>query len=470
MLRTFTFKSLPILAALMTGTGAPSLADCDTPSPPLVINPEFEGQFVAGFAFDMRSDRLIVGDPYADPDAQSLYGPLGAIAIYERAGSGPWTRAATFTPDPLPPPTRSPRLGTAVAIEGDVAVAAASYNSYGGPNSTIYFYRRGSDASGVHTWSKTGTWTFTTPNGTPVFVSGICIAGDTALVACMNHDAITFTRDDAAPTGWTLDAETIPAVAHGSGPTHAVAFDGRFAVFGRPAVTAGPGPIVQVYERTAAGWMLRADLPGRPNDPDFGITVSLDGDLIAVGSNREPDAWAVGYVRLFRRAADGSWPLETELHHPTISDAPPKSGFGIGVSVRGNRVAVGSYKDDFAGLDGGSVHLFEKTGDHWHGIATYTLANSDAAWLGMNVILKDDVLAAGAEGLNGVGGVVLFDECSISGSPTDPVPRCLPGVLGLLTFCEAYFLNSPFADYNQSGAVSVQDIFDFLADWFAGCP
>jgi hypothetical protein len=32
--------------------------------------------------------------------------------------------------------------------------------------------------------------------------------------------------------------------------------------------------------------------------------------------------------------------------------------------------------------------------------------------------------------------------------------------------------NTPccLADYNKTGGVSVQDIFDFLADWFAGSP
>jgi uncharacterized membrane protein len=39
----------------------------------------------------------------------------------------------------------------------------------------------------------------------------------------------------------------------------------------------------------------------------------------------------------------------------------------------------------------------------------------------------------------------------------------------LFDFLAAYFAVDPGGDFNQSGAVSVQDIFDFLAAYFAGC-
>jgi hypothetical protein len=43
-------------------------------------------------------------------------------------------------------------------------------------------------------------------------------------------------------------------------------------------------------------------------------------------------------------------------------------------------------------------------------------------------------------------------------------------VQDIFDFLAAWFANSPRADFNHSGTVSVQDIFDFLAAWFAGCP
>jgi len=43
-------------------------------------------------------------------------------------------------------------------------------------------------------------------------------------------------------------------------------------------------------------------------------------------------------------------------------------------------------------------------------------------------------------------------------------------VQDIFDFLSAYFSSSPSADVNQSGAVTVQDIFDFLSGYFAGCP
>jgi hypothetical protein len=43
-------------------------------------------------------------------------------------------------------------------------------------------------------------------------------------------------------------------------------------------------------------------------------------------------------------------------------------------------------------------------------------------------------------------------------------------VQDIFDFLSAYFSNLPSADVNNSGSVTVQDIFDFLAAYFAGCP
>ncbi len=42
-------------------------------------------------------------------------------------------------------------------------------------------------------------------------------------------------------------------------------------------------------------------------------------------------------------------------------------------------------------------------------------------------------------------------------------------VQDIFDFLAAYFANVPAADFNNSGAISVQDIFDYLAAYFAGC-
>ena len=57
-------------------------------------------------------------------------------------------------------------------------------------------------------------------------------------------------------------------------------------------------------------------------------------------------------------------------------------------------------------------------------------------------------------------------------SPFCPPDFNLSGSLSvqdLFDFLAAYFANQPLADFNGSGASTVQDIFDYLAAYFAGC-
>jgi hypothetical protein len=42
-------------------------------------------------------------------------------------------------------------------------------------------------------------------------------------------------------------------------------------------------------------------------------------------------------------------------------------------------------------------------------------------------------------------------------------------VQDIFDFLAAYFSNDPRSDFNLSGTISVQDIFDFLAAYFTGC-
>ncbi len=65
--------------------------------------------------------------------------------------------------------------------------------------------------------------------------------------------------------------------------------------------------------------------------------------------------------------------------------------------------------------------------------------------------------------------------CGPAGNPTTCCPANFNQAGGLsvqdiFDFLAAYFANSLSADFNSSGGLSVQDIFDFLAAYFTGCP
>jgi hypothetical protein len=68
-----------------------------------------------------------------------------------------------------------------------------------------------------------------------------------------------------------------------------------------------------------------------------------------------------------------------------------------------------------------------------------------------------------------VGNGVFVVHASLLFCPADFNHSAMVTVQDIFDFLAAYFANDPRADINGSGAVSVQDIFDFLAAYFAGC-
>jgi len=62
-----------------------------------------------------------------------------------------------------------------------------------------------------------------------------------------------------------------------------------------------------------------------------------------------------------------------------------------------------------------------------------------------------------------------FWNHTIAGCPADFNGSGAVSVQDIFDFLGAYFASDPRADFNTSGTISVQDIFDFLSAYFAGC-
>jgi hypothetical protein len=277
------------------------------------------------------------------------------------------------------------------------------------------------------------------------------------------------------PSAWTTEATfAVPSRSMGDDPVNSFDADGNTIVdthVGFAYAGSTTPSTVYVYRRNAAGaWVGEGTLPDRATPPvpwAWGSAVAVSGDRIAVGANWEPGTGLTGYVRVFHRTAPGVWELESDLVHPTLSAG--QTGFGIAVDLTDDRLLVGTMHDSFGGPGSGGMHLFQRTGSAWNILASYAAGDTPGALVGLNVAFAGDQFIASGYGLDGSGGAIAFDACSLP--PTgDTTPRCLPGVGGLLTYFEAFFTGNAFADYNRDTFITVQDAFDFLDDWFAGCP
>jgi len=132
----------------------------------------------------------------------------------------------------------------------------------------------------------------------------------------------------------------------------------------------------------------------------FGSSVSISGDTVGVGARSDDDGGAYsGSAYVFARNAGGAdnWGEVAKL---TASDAAMEDYFGASISISGDTVVVGANGDDDAGSASGSAYVFERnTGgaDSWGQVAKLTASDAAADdWFGISVSLSGETVVVGA--------------------------------------------------------------------------
>ncbi|MGY8805457.1 MAG: hypothetical protein ACKVK6_14610, partial [bacterium] len=142
---------------------------------------------------------------------------------------------------------------------------------------------------------------------------------------------------------------------------------------------------------------------------EFGSAVAISGDVVVVGASADNEKVkdTPGSAFVFR--FDGTtWDAGQEL---TASNATAGVGdvFGVSVAVSGNRIVIGSRRNDDVLPSSGSAYLyaFDETDEEW--VEEQILTAPDAAPLdifGDSVSISDDVIAVGATFKNGTGPIL----------------------------------------------------------------
>ncbi|NOQ74022.1 MAG: T9SS type A sorting domain-containing protein [Crocinitomix sp.] len=134
---------------------------------------------------------------------------------------------------------------------------------------------------------------------------------------------------------------------------------------------------------------------------EFGYNVDIHEDRAIVASYKNGHAGPhSGAVYIFE-LVDGVW---GEMAKLTASDAAAGDEFGRGVSIEGDRAAVGAFYDDDAGFGSGSAYVFEYSGGVWSETAKITASDAAGADIfGYSLALDGDRLAVGAYGDNDLG-------------------------------------------------------------------
>ena len=191
---------------------------------------------------------------------------------------------------------------------------------------------------------------------------------------------------------------------------------GPMEIEARTMLPEAPGLFIYLNEPELLGlWKGKiGDYTALDTEDHFGAIVSLDGDRLAVGApyddgknNNTPNR---GAVYIFKRTKT-SWHQEKKIENGSGGFVALDTWdcFGCDVSLDGDRLAVGAYKDDGKNngtSDAGAVYIFKRTGTTWalerkieDGTDGFTALDASDGFGGVS--LNGDRLAVGAGGDDG---------------------------------------------------------------------
>ncbi len=258
---------------------------------------------------------------------------------------------------------------------------------------------------------------------------------------------------------------------------HSLAADGNILAVGSSGddQIGNEAGAVYLFETDGTNWTQTAVLIADDGTAGhfFGISVDLDGDILAVGARKAPVAGktAAGAVYVFQRSGEGFWQQVQKL---TADDAVSFDYFGGAVSLEGDELLIGANDNDDNGSKSGSAYLFRFDAggtEQWQQSAL--LVDADGAsldLLGSSVSLNNGLAAVGAPGaFSAAGAVCLFARneggSNLWGQVAKLLPSNLPdgiGFGGSVALSESrVFVGAP--DSGLSGALAAGSLYLFDA-------
>ncbi len=115
-------------------------------------------------------------------------------------------------------------------------------------------------------------------------------------------------------------------------------------------------PIADAFTQTA-----KLVAPDGAAGDGYGYSVAISGDVAVAGAYRN-DAVALDAGAAYVSVRDGAWSQDATLRP---ADLGADDRFGQAVAASGERIIVGSPRDDDLGLDTGAAYVFVRTAEGW---------------------------------------------------------------------------------------------------------
>jgi hypothetical protein len=422
------------VAAYHDGTGNPKagrvyLFDVEGQVPGVPVmslgKPDPERNDCFGNALALSGSLLVVGAEASDADALNS----GNAYVFKLDSGNPTLPLHTL---PNPVPQAQGYFGTCVSISGNIVTVGAYRNDTSIVNAgACYVF----DLGGATPTAPSVTLSRPTSDEDDYYGNAVCVSGTKVVVGAWRDD--TGDLDSGISYVYELTAET-PAnpVATLDSPLQgsadhfgtSVSVSGDLVAVGSPdsgtgATRAGRVSIHDLAASKPSTTLAFLENPNPAFNDAFGSAVAVDGSWIVVGAPGD-DAGAsnAGSVYAYDFSAGPATSPEWTLANP----APEAGdGFGSSLAIAGTLVAVGSPLDDLGATDSGCVHIFNLSSET-PAIPLLTIPNPGPAAddrFGCSVAISGTKLLVGAmkddTGATNSGIAYVFDL--EGGTPTIPL-------------------------------------------------
>lgn len=354
--------------------------------------------FAGGAAGDERGTAVGVEGDLAVVAGSAAVGDSGAAATFEFDGAV-WADAA------LPAaPNPGDLFGAAAALTGTrVLIGAPASDEHGNNSGAVFSY---SFSGG--SFAATGPVAPTDLNAQDSFAFDIDLdAGRAVVGAPGDNEAASdggsvYVMDEAS--GWSAIKLTAsdPDSVHFFG--NSVAIDGDTIAVGAPRddTQASDAGAVYVFEFDGLDWneVQKLTPAGLDAGDRFGIVVALDGDVL-MGAAADDDDFGSnsGAVYVYRRAG-GTWLAEGKL---APGDLAANDSFGFDIAVDGDTALIGCPEQDGAVSGSGAAYFFAFDGLAWvQGQKLLPAAPSPFDFFGNYVDLEGDLAIVASPADNNV--------------------------------------------------------------------
>ena len=370
-----------------------------------------------GSSVALSGDFAIVGAPSED----GVGTDRGAAYVCNRNSGGEnfWEEVVKLTASDA---ADGDEFGCSVSISGDYAVVGShSEDGSGVDRGAAYVYGR--NHGGDDNWGQMAILTASDTQDGDEFGCSVSISGDYVVVGALFKDdagsdrgaAYVFYRDQGGADNWGQIAKlTASDAADSDHFGNSVAISGDYVVVGVYHEDGGGTDYgaAYVYGRNHGGddsWgqMAKLTASDAADGDEFGCSVSISGDLAAVGAMYEDgEGTDQGAVYIYDRNQGGtdSWGEVTKLTNP---DAVDDDGFGNSVSIDGDHVLIGALNDDGDGTDRGAAYIYGRNiggTDNWGGVMMLTPSDpADGDLFGFSVAIQGDFVVVGAPFNYGLG-------------------------------------------------------------------